>query len=140
MNRHCAKCNYINATATGGEHEACPDCGTVYSNLPGDRQINPMHEYAEMMRTQSLYPTFRAWVKINYFVWNLFAALSLIAGFVALVNGLGMSSGLGLLVGIFLTFFFHFIGKVSSELTLMLADMSDASVRAAAKLDHAQLP
>ncbi len=137
MNRHCTKCNYINATATGEVNEACPDCGTVYSKLPGDRQIDPIHEYAKTMRAQTLYPTFRAWVKINYFVWNLFAALSLIAGLVALVNGRGMGSGSGLVVGIFLTFFFHFIGKVSSELTVMLADMSDASVRAAAKLDHA---
>lgn len=94
-------------------------------------------QHAKEMRDQTQYPALRSWVKINYFVWNLFAALSLIAGLLTLMIRRATSSVLGLLVGIFLAFFFHFLGKVSSELTIMLADMSDASVRVASKLDQA---
>jgi phage FluMu protein Com len=137
MNRHCTKCNYINATATGEAYEDCPHCNTIYSNLPEDRPTHLVDQYAKVMRDQTLYPAFRSWVKVNYFVWNLFAALSLIAGLAVLMIGRGESSVLGLLVGVFLAFFFHFLGKVSSELTIMLADMSDATVRVAAKLNQA---
>lgn len=80
-----------------------------------------------------MYPTFRSLVRLVYVLWLVFAALALVGGFGSLVFGSGAARILGPMVGLFFAFFFYFIGKICSEMSLMLADLSDAAVRIAAQ-------
>ena len=162
MNRTCLKCGQNNAAATGDELEACPACGAIYSRVEAafsarsagvDRpQVSraptssgfgsrngrraddeDIHAFAETLRADSLYPTFRSLVKLIYWFLIVLAALSAIGSLMALFTGNGVGRIGGFIGGVFVSLFFVLIARLTSETSLMLADLSDAAVRIAAK-------
>ncbi|MEG0149200.1 MAG: DUF4282 domain-containing protein [Comamonas sp.] len=92
-----------------------------------------VHEFAETMRSGSLYPTFRSLIKVFYWFWMLLAVIAAIGTLVTLFKGTGSSRIVGGLGGLFMTLFFILVARLTSETSLMLADLSDAAVRIAAK-------
>lgn len=87
--------------------------------------------FVERMREASLYPTFRSLVRLFYLLWLVLAVVCLCSGAATFVFGEGTRRILGPLFGLFFALFFYFVAKVSTEMSLMLADMSDATVRMA---------
>lgn len=92
-----------------------------------------VHEFAETMRSGSLYPTFRSLIKVFYWFWMLLAVIAAIGTLVTLFKGTGSSRIVGGLGGLFMTLFFILLARLTSETSLMLADLSDAAVRIAAR-------
>ena len=136
MKETCIKCGHVNLAATGKDTDACPKCGVVYikaliSQHPRSRIESSADDsvvaFAKGMRSQSLYPTFRAMTNIGYWV-GIIAAIVLafvgvgalfVKGFLAGVAGLGSAALVWLLV------------RTAREAWFMLADLSDATVRIA---------
>ena len=163
MQRKCLKCGHVNATASGDNMEACPSCEAIYSRVEaafaaraaGERPISArsssppstfgssritqrsgdvdVHAFAEVLRSESLYPTFRSLVKLFYWFFIALAVLCGISTLVLLFTGSGVGRIGGVIAGVFMTLFFVLIAKLTSETSLMLADLSDAAVRIAAK-------
>ena len=81
------------------------------------------------MRAQSLYPTVRALVKWGHWVMMFIAVLVAIGGLMAAKVGgpFALLAALGIAALIVL------FSLAARELSLMLADLSDASVRMAAR-------
>lgn len=163
MIKTCQKCGHMNPSATGGELDACPECGAIYSRVAAAmaakaapaagadfqesrtnaRQADgaetasskgSINSFAERMRETSLYPTFRGLVRLIYFVWMALAALALVGAAVALLSGSGVARIGGFLGGLFFALFFAVIAKVTKEAALMLADLSDSAVHIAARM------
>ena len=89
MQRKCLKCGRHNTAANGDELEACPACGAIYSRVAAalaasteSRTTEPSrlgcrashrsgdvdaHDFAEMLRAESLYTTFRSLASILKF-------------------------------------------------------------------------
>ena len=155
MQRKCLKCGHHNTAATGDELEACPACGAIYSRVAaalaartesratessglggrsgrrsGDVDV---HDFAETLRAESLYPTFRSLVKLIYWFLIALAILSALGTLMLIFTGSGVGRIGGVIAGIFSTLFFVLIARLTSETSLMLADLSDAAVRIAAK-------
>lgn len=172
MERRCLKCDHLNQAADGGDLEACPKCGAIYSRveataaakgiaavrrprreptleaqadpapifsdrveLPGQRGSD-LQAFAAVMRGQSLYPTFRGLVQLGYWVGIVLAVLCALAGFLSPVFGSDSDRVLGAIGGVFFALFFLISAKVAREMSLMLADLSDAAVRLAARADR----
>lgn len=91
-----------------------------------------VYAFAETLRAQSLYPTFRSLVRVIYWFFILLAAASAIVVLVTLFKGSGVGRIGGVIGGVFMTFFFILIARITSETSLMIADLSDAAVRIAA--------
>lgn len=91
-----------------------------------------VHEFAESLRSQSLYPTFRSLVKLFYWIWMLLAVITGIGTLITLVMGTGVTRYGGTIGGIFMTIFFVLVARITAEVSLMMADLSDAAVRIAA--------
>lgn len=153
MNRQCLKCNHVNPSATGDALEACPACGAIYSRVeqamasgaPVHKVAAPaaspaqqadVHEFVETMRADTLYPTFRGLANANAWLWNILAGLCGLGGLISLFTSSGSGRFIGLLGGAAFALFFYVMGKFFREMSHMLADLSDASVRTAAKLEH----
>lgn len=86
------------------------------------------------MRATSLYPTFRALTNAAYFFMLVIAVLILIGGIFTF-----LSKGIGYLIGsVVAALFIYLLARVSRELSLMLADLSDATVRMAARQEGSQ--
>lgn len=139
MNRQCLKCNHLRTDATGDELEACPACGAIYSRVEAAmaprkvRSSSPL-EFIDTLRSESIYPTFRALVQLGYLVWVALAILTLLAGIFVFLKGTGFLRFGGLLVGMGMAAFIYIMGRLMRELSLMLADLSDASVKTSAIL------
>lgn len=91
-----------------------------------------VHNFAELLRSKSLYPTFRSLVKLFYWIWMLLAAVTAIGTLIALVMGTGITRYGGAIGGAFMTLFFVLVARITTEVSLMMADLSDAAVRLAA--------
>lgn len=91
-----------------------------------------VHAFADTLRAQSLYPTFRSLVRVIYWFFILLAAASAIVVLVTLFKGSGVGRIGGVVGGIFMMLFFILIARITSETSLMIADLSDAAVRIAA--------
>lgn len=89
-----------------------------------------VHAFARRMRGESLYPTWRKIVGLVTIVWYIVAVVALITG-VASTKG----SFLGVLAGIGAAAVIALLARVGKELSLMLADLSDAAVRLAARTE-----
>lgn len=156
----CLKCGHI-ASFEELAPQACSNCGAIYSKveaaaahgaplraaaaaketagaarMPAPRRPrreawSDVQRFAERMRAESLYPTWRELVKWVTWFWYAFAVISLLVTMVAtrlsFVPTLTAVGG-ALLVAI--------VTRVGKELSLMLADLADASVRVAAKQDE----
>ncbi|QIL79885.1 DUF4282 domain-containing protein [Diaphorobacter sp. HDW4A] len=92
-----------------------------------------MHEFAETLRADSLYPTFRSLVKLIYWFLIALAVLCALGALMVLFRGAGVGRIGGFIGGVFMTLFFILVARLTSETSLMLADLSDAAVRIAAK-------
>lgn len=86
-----------------------------------------VHAFAQRMRDESLYPAWRKIVGVSTIFCYVIAALILL---VAIISSKG--SFLGVLVGAGSAAVIVIIAKVGKELSLMVADLSDAAVRMAA--------
>lgn len=154
--KQCLKCGKSTAYE-GAEPEACSHCGAIYRkveetirNGPPTRPMSaatvshsrqryapPANhiEFAEVMRAESIYPTFRAVVNIIYWVGVALALLSLIAGlWVSIRSNIGPGPAMG---GLLVAVLMYIVFRVTKEMSLMLADLSDATVRMAARQEAA---
>lgn len=157
MIRNCLKCGHTNQQAVGDEMEACPSCGAIYSRVeaawaarpatprpPPPKKSEPVaepdgdaediNEFALRLREDSLYPTFRNLIQIFYWVLVLIAVFSFIGSGMTLFSGSGETKWIGVMVGLFFGLFFLVVARVMREVSLMLADLSDAAVRIASRV------
>ena len=153
--RRCPKCQHVNPQSTMDIHEACPSCGAIYSRVeaylraekeragppsrsviastlpksqsvrPNTRLVDP--DFVASMRSESLYPTFRALVKLGTWFFYLIAVIAVV---IAFANENSGSLKIGALLGALALVIFATAAK---EASLMLADMSDATVIRAAQ-------
>ena len=72
-------------------------------------------------------------MKLIYWFLIVLAALSALGSLMALFTGSGAGRIGGFIGGVFMSLFFVLIARLTSETSLMLADLSDAAVRIAAK-------
>lgn len=158
MIRNCLKCGHSNQQATGDELEACPSCGAIYSRVEaawGTRPAAPrapqvaeaprpvpvtreeaevsIDTFAVRLRQTSLYPTFRNLVQVFYWALVLLAALFFLGAVIGVWKAEGTAAVGTFFFGITAGLFFLIVAKVSREMSLMLADLSDAAVRIASK-------
>ena len=154
----CRKCGHV-ATYSGMEPQSCMECGAVYrkveeamqqasegrfSQLPrasvsaqlaagrgGERRpaVAGVHGFAEQMRSDSLYPFWRKLVGIATVLGYVLAGFMMVGAVVTLFRG-AVGAGIGGMVAAALI---AFMVRMAKELWLMLADLSDASMRIAAR-------
>ena len=87
-----------------------------------------VHAFAQRMRDESLYPAWRKIVGLSTIACYAIAALILLGSVISTKGSL-----LGVLVGAGSAALIVIIAKVGKELSLMLADLSDATVHLAAR-------
>lgn len=168
MQKTCVKCDHVNPLASGADSEACPSCGVIYAkalatgvrpvrraapqsgfgapsgygasrNHAGTDEIDNLRvaqraDFVIRMRAQSLYPTVRTLVKLgNWFAMALAAAV-LLGGVLSSRSGgvFGILAAAGVAAVIVIVSF------AVREMSLMLADLSDAAVRMAAGAERGQ--
>lgn len=162
MIKTCPKCDHVNRNATGAVDEECPNCGVIYAKAqpplsrgrvasspitypagarpeplpsrPAVSRFAPLEDddqragFVDDMRRGSLYPSFRRLTHVAYLLGVGIAAILFIAAVVQLFIGslltgfASATAGALLLVAV----------MVGREMSLMLADLSDAMVRVAA--------
>ena len=149
MIRKCLKCSHVNSQASGDELEGCPECGAIYSRVeaawgarpvarpaaaaaPLDAEVS-VEDFAERMRRSSLYPTFRNLVEVLHWVLLLLAAFVFVGGLLGAWQGQGAAAVGSFFFGLTFGLFFVVVARVSREMSLMLADLSDAAVRIASR-------
>lgn len=148
----CRKCGHV-ATYSGMEPQSCMECGAVYrkveeamqqasegrpSQLPRSAVFARSsvsapadhHAYIAVLRSESLYPTWRQLVSVVTILGYLLAVGFLIGGVIALKGS--FSAGWA---GVGTALFIAIFAKVGKELSFMLADLSDATVRMAARVE-----
>lgn len=152
----CRKCGHETAYQ-GLEPQSCTKCGAIYSKVEealrsgapvrtrapgGEASISQFpspvrgggagasaHAFAERMRSESLYPVWRKLVGIVTVLGYVLAGIMLVAALIAMFSG-SVTAGL---VGAGSALFVGVMVRVAKEVSLMLADLSDASVRMAAQ-------
>lgn len=151
----CLKCGK-STPYEGAEPEACAHCGAIYRKVEEALRNGPISrpmdsvtlpparpryatldhvEFAHVMRAESIYPTFRAVVNILYWVGVVLAVLSLISGiWITLRTHSGPGPALG---GLLAAVLIYIVFRVTKEMSLMLADLSDATLRTAAHKEAA---
>lgn len=87
-----------------------------------------VHAFAQRMRDESLYPVWRKIVGLCTIITYIIAAVGVVASFVS-----AKGSITAMLVGLALSALIAIFGKAGKELSLMVADLSDATVHLAAK-------
>lgn len=147
--KRCLKCDHV-ASFEGIPPLACPQCGAVYSKVEEALRNGPpvrrrpeerapasrisdaaldVHAFAERMREESLYPFWRKLVGLVTILGYALAAILLVASFIAMSKA-SVTAGM---VGIGMAVFVAVITRVGKEASLMLADLSDATIHLAAK-------
>lgn len=151
QSKQCLKCGH-SAQYDTDQPISCPSCGAIYSKVEQSLREGPAprprpvarltptlsrsdepdhHAFAAQLRQESLYPTFRTVVKIAYWLGVLAAVLVAIGGIVT-----SFSAGASALIGgIAIGALIFVFAKVGKEMSLMLADLSDATIRSAAKTE-----
>lgn len=139
----CPKCNKLNANATGAPDEACPHCGVIYAKArvgapapsaparkPVARQpvASSGQEFLDGLRAESAYPAFRAVVGFATIVGYLMTAIAVVVGIVATWRGAGPGP---VIYGCLGGFTLYVVTRVFKEMWLMLADLTDATIRVA---------
>ena len=148
QNRLCLKCNHKNPDADMSNVEACPKCFAIYSRVEshlaaeqaklappaldkaqpraatsGAPKLVPSGFVTEL-RVQSLYPTFRSLINLGAWLLYCLAALIIVVAF-------NTSAFIGALIGGLVLIVFT---KVMQEVSLMVADLADASIVIAARV------
>ena len=151
----CRKCGHVAAFGTF-EPMSCMECGAVYSKVEEAlRGGSPSRssstgggggassrfggssrgawaqtqDFAQRMREESLYPVWRQLVGVVTLIGYAVAAIVALAAVVAMFKGAGFASVGGLCFALLIAV----VARVGKEASLMLADLSDASVRLAAR-------
>ncbi len=160
MQKTCIKCGHINPNAMGLDTDSCPKCGVIYAKAQpplsrtggraaapatvasawpshrapaAPRAAVPSDAYIDRLRAQSHYPAFRTVAGIFAILGYVVAALVLIAAIFASTRGGGAGAGLG---GLVFACVIAVFAKVAKEALLMLADLSDATVRMAERQEE----
>lgn len=152
MRKTCIKCGHVNPEASGDIVEACPKCGVIYakaeaamlkpvarpervSELPSmPAPLPPRSTYHEpvpfidQLRSESLYPSFRSVVSLLYWLGVVAAGCVLVGSLYALIAQGNIVAGA---MGTAFAIFIFVMSKAGKEASLMIADMSDATVRMA---------
>jgi len=154
ISKQCLKCGQT-ASIDPSTTLACPHCGAIYSKVEAVAQtqaprravpaapirqqtagdgtdVDPA-EFVDTLRAASIYPTFRAVANLLYWCGVVLAVLILLGG-LSLSMRAGFPAAIGGIAGGLLVFIFARVGK---EMSLMLADLSDATVRMAANAEKA---
>lgn len=156
----CLKCKHKTAYEDTAPI-ACEACGAIYrkveealrsgtpSQHPGQsanptpykpaapfaarpfKRETPIVEFVEIMRAESLYPTWRELVKWSTWLGYAIALLLLVLSGFAFKAG-SINAGIGIIVGAIVV---GIMARVWRELSLMVADLADAAVRTAASRD-----
>ena len=151
----CRKCGHT-TTYNSMEPQSCTACGAIYAKVeealreaaegraaraasaaaaPAPRTVVvrgiDVHAYAARMRGDSLYPVWRQLVGIVTFLGYTLAVLLLVGGIVSVVQG-SVNAGIVSVAG---AVFIAVMTRATKEFWLMLADLSDANVRLAARGD-----
>ncbi len=162
--RKCLKCGHVSSAIP--DPQACPSCGAVYAKVESAQQANtaaaareareaqrrrdsqfakpsgfssakPQSAQAtpflKRLRAESAYPTFRALVGL--FTW-LLVIIAGIAVLVAWISG-SAAAAIGTTAGSLVVIIFALAGR---EVALMLADLSDASIRTAERQERGDSP
>lgn len=143
--RKCLKCGHA-TTYDAVPPSECEKCGAIYRKVeeafkssghpPPDSMAartprarrKSFQAFAETMRSESLYPTWREIVKFVTLLGYLVAVALLLGAVFAFSQG-GIGAGIGLVFGALVVAVFS---RVWKELSLMVADLADAAVRHAA--------
>ena len=80
--------------------------------------------YLKSIRTDTCYPTFRAFVTVATLLTYLIAALAVVVGFVSGHAG-------GVMISIVIAALLALLAKVGQEVSLMIADIADATIDSA---------
>ena len=145
----CPKCRKLNSQPTGAPDEACPHCGVIYSKArpsahrpppPPPQQVGQhttpnrtSHSGLELdfltrLRSDSAYPAFRAVIGLATLFGYILAVLSVVGGLIAAWKGAGLGTAIGaVVIGAVL----YIVTRVFKEMWLMLADLTDATIRVA---------
>lgn len=91
-----------------------------------------VNDFAQTLRNQSLYPNFRSLVRLFYWLWILMAVCAGLGTVTILFTGSGPARIVGLIIGVGSALFFVLSARITTEVSLMMADLSDAAVRIAA--------
>lgn len=120
-----------------GVQEKLADPAPIFSDQlgPPRQGVPELRAFVLLMRGRSLYPTFRGLTQVGHWLGTALALLCLVCGLAAFFFGSGGMGLLGLLAGSSLAFFVYIASRVLKEMCLMLADLSDAAVRLAAKAE-----
>ena len=118
---------------TDAREEAAARAQAAQSNLQFAASAldagDDVHAFAQHMRNDSLYPVWRKLVAIATVLVYAVAAVALLGAVIALFKGsitMGLSGMFGAIIVVVLA-------RAGKEVSLMLADLSDASMRAAAR-------
>lgn len=142
----CKKCGH-EAQYDHRAPEACPACGAVYSKVEAtaarpaavvtpkalDVRSASDPDYVARMRRESIYPTFRGFVSLGHFIVCILAVVVALSGVIGTFTS---GSGAAALLAIPLAVLLFLISRFFREAWFMLADLSDAAVRIAAKADR----
>ena len=90
--------------------------------------------FAERLRLESLYPTFRSLVQLVYWLFVVLAVVCFAGALVGAWNGVGAARVGTFFGGVVVGLLFLIVAKVSREMSLMLADLADAAVRIASRV------
>ena len=98
---------------------------------PHDTEPTNLAAFAVKMRAATLYPNFRLWEKLLYFVSVAVCFMGAISAGIVVVSLGGRA--VGICAGVLVFLLMQFFAAIAIELSIMLADLSDAAVRLAAR-------
>lgn len=163
----CLKCGHVNHAAVGSDTEACPNCGAIYARVRAavangqpvraTKMIDPVAQggetashrrrgsgvaassggpYIDRLRGHTQYPTFRTVVRFGLYFGYFLTAMALLGGVIAAFQRDG--SAMHLLIGIGLAAAVFLLTRLWFELTIMIVDIADASVRTAENSERSE--
>lgn len=137
METTCIKCGHINPAATGSAADACPKCGVIYAKaqqpmapvvrrpVASSKLEQSPNQFIDDLRENSIYPTFRSVINLGYVLGLVLAVLLTLGGLVGGYKAGSVSTAFG---AVFAAIVIAVIARFMKEASLMLADMSDATV------------
>ena len=156
--RQCLKCGHIGTFGSLRVAQACPSCGAIYDKVdaarreavpapaptalpeptlvsaaPASRPASPAtpsrEHFIEQLRARSNYPAFRRVVGVIEILFYILAGGTFVAG---IITAFAFERSAPMIIGsTLMAIFFYVVGRVGKEVSLMVADMSDAAVHMA---------
>lgn len=160
MSKRCEKCGKSSEVEASDTAAACAHCGAIFAKVEAAqaaRQRDPgpatrpgrteprASQFKESttrvpfasgdrpfladLRAGTNYPTFRATVNFFYWFWIVLAAIMVIGALISYFGEEGSWTSAG--IGFLLAALFVFLGRLLREVSMMLADIGDATIRTA---------